>query len=127
MDPAQLIALAHECAVGLPIAELTHPFGPDWDVFKVRGRVFMLTTEVHGEPMLIVKADPEDGLALREQFTEVTPGYHMNKKHWNSVVAGPRLDEELVRELVIGSYLCVVEKLPQDKRPVDPETFLPQC
>lgn len=127
MDAAQLIALAHECAVGLPIAKLTYPFGPDWDVFKVRGRVFMLTTEVRGEPMLIVKADPEDGLALREQFAEVTPGYHMNKKHWNSVVAGPGLDEELVRELVIGSYLCVVENLPQNKRPVDPETFLPRC
>lgn len=126
MDAEQLIDLAHECASGLPAAELTHPFGPDWDVHKVRGRVFMLTTELRGEPMLIVKADPEDGLALREQFTEITPGYHMNKKHWNSVVAGPGVDEQLVRELVIGSYVCVIEKLPQATRPVDPETFSSQ-
>ena len=66
----------------LPGAGLEHPFGPDWDVFKVRDKVFMLMTEVTGQPIVIVKADPEDGKALREEHEDITPGYHMNKQHW---------------------------------------------
>ena len=63
----------------LPGAGLEHPFGPDWDVFKVRDKVFMLMTEITGEPIVIVKADPEDAKALREQHADITPGYHMNR------------------------------------------------
>ncbi|WP_364748819.1 MmcQ/YjbR family DNA-binding protein [Arthrobacter sp. LAR12-1-1.1] len=58
----------------LPGAGLEPPFGPDWEVFKVRGKVFMLITDIKGEPIVIVKADPEDGKALREQHEDITPG-----------------------------------------------------
>ena len=107
----------------LPGAELEHPFGPEWEVFKVRGKVFMLLTETTGDPIVIVKADPEDGKALREQHQDITPGYHMNKRHWITLNPGGNLATSLVDDLVTESYLLVVENLPRAKRPVDPELF----
>jgi predicted DNA-binding protein (MmcQ/YjbR family) len=107
----------------LPGAGLEHPFGPDWDVFKVRDKVFMLITGITGEPIVIVKANPEDAIALREQHEDITPGYHMNKQHWITLHPGGNLEKQLVDDLVTKSYLLVVEKLPRAKRPVDPETF----
>ena len=73
---------ASDRAEELPGARLEHPFGPDWDVYKVRDKVFMLMTEITGEPIVIIKSDPEDAKALREQHADITPGYHMNKQHW---------------------------------------------
>ena len=107
----------------LPGAGLGHPFGPDWEVFKVRGKVFMLITDITGEPIVIVKADPQDGKALREEHEDITPGYHMNKQHWITLHPGGDLQKRLVDDLVTESYLLVVENLPHAKRPVDPETF----
>jgi len=107
----------------LPGAGLEHPFGPDWDVFKVRDKVFMLMTEVTGQPIVIVKADPEDGKALREEHEDITPGYHMNKQHWITLHPGGTLQKTLVDDLVTESYLLVVENLPRAKRPVDPAVF----
>ncbi|ASN38307.1 cytoplasmic protein [Arthrobacter sp. 7749] len=107
----------------LPGAELEYPFGPDWDVYKVRGKVFMLLTEITGEPIIIVKANPEDSKTLREQHQDITPGYHMNKKHWITLKPCGDLQKVLVDDLVTESYLLVVEKLPRAKRPVDPEIF----
>lgn len=107
----------------LPGAELGYTFGPDWEVFKVRGKVFMLMTEITGEPIVIVKAHPEDGKTLREQRKDITPGYHMNKRHWITLNLGGELQEDLVDDLVTESYLLVVENLPRAKRPVDPEIF----
>jgi predicted DNA-binding protein (MmcQ/YjbR family) len=107
----------------LPGAELTHPFGPEWDVWKVRGKVFMLHTSATGEAMVTLKSAPEDARALCDTFPDITPGYHMNKKHWISVHPGGDIDPELVDELVTESYRLVVEKVPQRDRPVDPDTF----
>jgi predicted DNA-binding protein (MmcQ/YjbR family) len=107
----------------LPGAGLEHPFGPDWDVFKVRDKVFMLMTEVTGQPIVIVKTNPEDGKALREQHEDVTPGYHMNKQRWITLHPGGTLQKTLVDDLVTESYLLVVENLPRVKRPVDPAVF----
>ena len=110
-------------ARSLPGADLEHPFGPGWEVFKVRDKVFMLITEVTGEPIVILKADPEDGKALREQHEDITPGYHMNKKHWITLHPSGDLSKRLIDDLVTESYLLVVENLPRAKRPVDPVTF----
>lgn len=117
----------HECARAradeLPGAGLEHPFGPEWDVYKVRGRVFMLLTVLRGEPVVNLKVDPEDAKALREAYPEITPGYHMNKRHWITVRPGGAVDEALIHDLVTDSYLLVVEKLPRAVRPVDPVLF----
>ncbi|MCG7320818.1 MULTISPECIES: MmcQ/YjbR family DNA-binding protein [Arsenicicoccus] len=123
MQEAELAALAARRTEELPGSELTHPFGEDWEVWKVRGRVFMLQTEITGESIVILKAAPEDGKALREAHPDVTPGYHMNKKHWITVHPGDTIEPGLVEDLVTESYLLVVEGLPRRQRPVDPATF----
>lgn len=107
----------------LPGAGLEHPFGPDWEVFKVRDKVFMLMTEITGEPIVIVKADPQDARALRDEHADITPGYHMNKQHWITLHPNGNLQKQLVDDLVTQSYLLVVTKLPRAQRPVDPQTF----
>ncbi|SDS52680.1 MmcQ/YjbR family DNA-binding protein [Actinoplanes derwentensis] len=114
---------AAECAEELPGAHLEHPFGPDWEVFTVRGKIFVLMTEVPGRPVVILKADPGDAQALREHNRHITPGYHMNKRHWITLEGGSGIDKELVRELVTDSYLLVVSRLPKVEQPVDPATF----
>lgn len=107
----------------LPDSELTHPFGAEWDVFKVRGKVFMLQTDREGEKIVTVKAHPSDSEALRAQYDDIRPGYHMNKRHWITLHPGGGLEAQLVRELVTDSYLLVVANLPRRLRPVDPEIF----
>lgn len=107
----------------LPGSSLGHPFGPDADVYKVRGKVFMLMMTVKGVPLVTLKAQPFDGEALREAFDEVAPGYHMNKRHWISLRAGGRLPRDLVEDLVTDSYCLVVATLPRSLRPIDPATF----
>ncbi|PYY39711.1 MmcQ/YjbR family DNA-binding protein [Curtobacterium sp. MCPF17_046] len=123
MQADSLQQYARDRVEELPGAGLEHPFGPEWEVFKVRDKVFMLLTEVTGEPIVIVKAAPEDGKALREQHDDITPGYHMNKRHWITLHPGGKLQKQLVEDLVTESYLLVVENLPRAKRPVDPATF----
>src|SRR5690349_11734984 len=123
MNGSTLHQSAAGCAQQLPAAGLEHPFGPDWEVYKVRGKVFLLLTEVPGRPVVILKADPAEARALREQYPQITPGYHMNKQHWITVESGEGIDQELVRELVTDSYRLVVAHLPQAERPVDPHTY----
>ncbi|MFY7065733.1 MmcQ/YjbR family DNA-binding protein [Nocardiopsis changdeensis] len=123
MQEDALQQYARDRAEELPGAGLEYPFGPDWEVFKVRDKVFMLLTEVTGEPIVIVKAEPEDGKALRERHEEITPGYHMNKRHWITLNPGGDLPQRLVEDLVTESYLLVVENLPRARRPVDPAAF----
>jgi len=122
MDAEHLISLAAQRAEELPGATRENPFGPDWDVYKVRGRVFLLIP-VDGTGRVTLKSHPDDSVALRETFADISPGYHMNKKHWITLTPGPSLEAGLVTELVTESYLLVVEKLPRAVRPVDPDTF----
>jgi predicted DNA-binding protein (MmcQ/YjbR family) len=123
MHGSELQERATRRADELPGAELTHPFGEEWDVHKVRGKVFMLQTGATGEPIVTLKARPDDSRRLREAFADVIPGYHMNKRHWISLKPGGGLDAALVDDLVTESYLLVVEGLPKHLRPVDPTTF----
>ncbi|WP_288855585.1 MmcQ/YjbR family DNA-binding protein [uncultured Corynebacterium sp.] len=120
-DVAPVFSHARSAALELPGTQLTHPFGPAWDVWKIQGKVFALLTEEAGKPMAIVKSDPPIGESLRLEFPLITPGYHMNKKHWITLVDG--LPPEVIRELVTESYRLVVAKLPRRLRPIDPETF----
>jgi len=107
----------------LPGSELTHPFGEDWDVYKVRGKVFMLQTGITGEGIVTLKCAPDDARSLQEQYAGIVPGYHMNKRHWISVRPTDNIDPQLVQDLVTESYLLVVAKLPKARRPVDPDTY----
>jgi predicted DNA-binding protein (MmcQ/YjbR family) len=107
----------------LPGAEQTHQSTGDWELWKVGGKVFMLHTAMPGEPVVILKADPADAESLREAHAQITPGYHMNKKHWITLHPGGGIDPGLIDDLVTESYLLVVEGLPKHQRPVDTETF----
>jgi predicted DNA-binding protein (MmcQ/YjbR family) len=107
----------------LPGAVRSHQAAGDWEVWKVGGKVFMLQTSMPGEPVVTLKTDPDDAIALREAHPDITPGYHTDKKHWITLHPGGDIDAQLVDELVTESYLLVVEGLPKQQRPVDPETF----
>ena len=123
MNGEKLQELARARVEELPGSDLEHPFGPGWEVFKVRDKVSMLMTDVTGEPIVVLKTDPEDSKALQEQHDDITPGYHMNKKHWITLHPSGDLQTQLIDDLVTDSYLLVVENLPHAKRPVDPATF----
>ena len=91
------------------------PFDEDTLVFKVLGKMFCLTSL--SEPESInVKCDPEKAIALREQFACVLPGYHMNKKLWNTVVMDGTVSKKLLCQWIDDSYDLVVEKLTRKEK-----------
>jgi len=103
VTPAQLRRVCLE----LSGAEETFPFGPETSVFKVRGKMFALAA-LKREPLKVsVKCEPELGIELRGTYDEIEPGYHLNKRHWLTVTCGGEATDELVRELVAGSYELV--------------------
>lgn len=123
MKGADLHRCAAERAEELPGAQLGHPFGPEYDVYKVRGKVFLLATNLRGDNIVTLKARPADSQVLQRAYPDITPGYHMNKRHWITVRPGGELDSAMLTDLVTESYLLVVENLPRAERPVNPETF----
>lgn len=124
MDSIALQEIARGRALELPASGMEMPFGPGAEVAKVLGRMFLLLTEVRGTPVVVLKAEPRDAEALRAAHPGITPGYHMNKRHWITLNPGGTLEGDFVRELVTDSYLLVVETLPRSQRPVDPQSFL---
>jgi len=96
--------------------EETTPFGPETLVFKVIGKAFLLTGFENNPVQFNVKCDPEKAIDLRERYACVRPGYHMNKKHWNTVVADGSVKIQLVKEWIDHSYDLVVAGLPKIER-----------
>jgi predicted DNA-binding protein (MmcQ/YjbR family) len=93
------------------------PFSPDMSVFKVLGKLFALT-RLDGSPLTVnLKCDPEDAIRLREEYEGlIIPGYHMNKRHWNTVTVDGDLPDRLLKELIEDSYDLVVAGLPRAER-----------
>jgi len=87
------------------------PFGPETIVFKVMGKVFLIANMDQHPLEFNVKCDPEKAVELRERYTRVIPGYHMNKKHWNTVIADGSVSATLLQEWITDSYNLVVSKL----------------
>ena len=123
MEAEHLHRAALDRAAQLPAAVLEHPFGPEYDVMKVVGKVFLIASFLGEKPIVILKADPRDAELLRENVEAITPGYHMNKRHWITVEPGPSVDRTQLDELVTDSYRLVVAGMPRASRPIDPETF----
>jgi len=96
--------------------EESTPFGPDVLVYKVCGKVFALTAPDEFPSRVNLKCDPERALALRDEYEAIIPGYHMNKKHWNTVYLDETVPSELVRELTDHSYELVVKSLKKCDR-----------
>lgn len=113
MDSKTLQACAKQVALDLPFTEHCWPFGPEYDVFKVEGKIFMMTAVAHGRPLVSMKSDPQKSLLNQQIYRSIEPGYHLNKKHWISLYAGDDLSPELITDLVIDSWNLVVDKLPK--------------
>ena len=86
------------------------PFGNDTLVFRVMDKIFLLTN-LEGELRINLKCDPERAIELRENHPAIIPGYHMNKKHWNTIIMDGSLNRNLVLSLIDHSYELVVESL----------------
>lgn len=91
------------------------PFDQNTLVFKVMDKMFALA-DVDQFISMNLKCDPERAVKLREQYEEVIPGYHMNKKHWNTVVIDGVLSDEFLYELIDHSYELIVSSLPKSKK-----------
>lgn len=92
-----------------PFVEESFPFGPDTLVFKVNGKIFLLTGLDNDPLQFNVKCDPEKAEALREQYPSVLPGYHMNKKHWNTIVVDGSVSNRVLKEWITDSYNLVAK------------------
>lgn len=95
--------------------EESTPFGPDVLVFKVKGKMFALC-DIEQFERINLKCNPEKAILLREQHPEVSPGYHMNKEHWNSINPKGSLLNSTIFEWVDHSYQLVLESLPKKNR-----------
>jgi predicted DNA-binding protein (MmcQ/YjbR family) len=92
------------------------PFGPEHSVFKVGGKIFALSALDRTPLEVSVKCEPELADQLRASYPEIRPGYHLNKRHWNTVTLDGSLSDQLVRELIEDSYDLVSHALPKRMR-----------
>jgi predicted DNA-binding protein (MmcQ/YjbR family) len=97
-------------------AQETFPFGPETSVFKVAGKMFALSRLGADSLRVSLKCEPQLAEALRAEHAAVLPGYHLNKRHWNTVVLDGSLPEPLVRDMLEDSYDLVVSGLPAARR-----------
>ncbi|MEV0114594.1 MmcQ/YjbR family DNA-binding protein [Streptomyces sp. NPDC050844] len=92
------------------------PFNPDTSVFKVLGKMFALC-HLDAQPLKVnLKCEPDMAVQLRAAHPEIVPGWHMNKRHWNTVTVDGELPDQQVRELIEDSYDLVVAGLPRAER-----------
>ena len=105
-----------EYCLSKPFATEDTPFGPDNIVFKVEGKMFALASLDEVPSAVNLKCDPDLALELRDRYAQVRPGYHMNKKHWNTVELDGVIPEKEIRKMVDHSYDLVVRSLPKARR-----------
>jgi len=91
------------------------PFDETTLVIKVGGKIFVLMN-LDGDPSMNLKCDPDRAIELREENPAIIPGYHMNKKHWNTVVLDGSLSKNLILEMIDHSYDLVFQSLPAKLR-----------
>jgi predicted DNA-binding protein (MmcQ/YjbR family) len=112
MDLAQF----REYCLSKPHATEGTPFGPDVLVFKVGGKMFALAALDKVPATVSLKCDPDLALDLRDRYAQVKPGYHINKKHWNTVEIETGIPDAELRKMIDHSYELVVRTLPKVKR-----------
>ena len=108
-----------EIALSLPATSETYPFGPEAAVFKTtaNNKIFAILSTPGGPKQTVtLKCDPEESIALREQYESIIPGYHLNKKHWITVDLDGDAPPDLVEQLVRDSHGLVKPKTPRAPR-----------
>jgi predicted DNA-binding protein (MmcQ/YjbR family) len=112
MTPGQL----RRGCLSMPGAREDFPFGEGVSVFKVRGKMFALS-RLDAEPLEVsVKCEPELADQLRLSYPAIRPGYHLNKRHWNTIALDGSLDDRMVLDMIEDSYDLVVDGLPRRER-----------
>jgi predicted DNA-binding protein (MmcQ/YjbR family) len=97
-----------EYALSLPAVTEGFPFGESVLVFKIKSKMFLLLPLDEVVTQFNVKCDPEKAIELREEYPKtILPGYHMNKKHWNTVIVDGRLSSKQLKEMITASYELV--------------------
>jgi predicted DNA-binding protein (MmcQ/YjbR family) len=94
-------------------AEETFPFGPATSVFKVAGKMFALSQLGADSLRVSLKCEPQLAEGLRAAHAAVIPGYHLNKRHWNTVILDGSLSDDAIRDMIEDSYDLVVSNLPR--------------
>ncbi len=118
------LSAAKEYLLSKPGATLDHPFGEDTMVIKVKHKMFatlsvgkMEKSEINldneNTAWLNLKCDPDEALALRDIFNAVIPGYHMNKKHWNTLILDGTIPDEEIKRMIDNSFMLVVQNMPK--------------
>jgi predicted DNA-binding protein (MmcQ/YjbR family) len=112
MDPLEL----RDLCLSFTGAEETFPFGTETSVFKVAGKMFALSALGGDSLRVSLKCEPDIAVALRAAHAAVIPGYHLNKRHWNTVIVDGSLPEQMVADMIEDSYDLVVSALPAARR-----------
>jgi predicted DNA-binding protein (MmcQ/YjbR family) len=105
-----------------PKAREDFPFGPDTAVFKIKGKMFATLMQKKDADtdqkitQMNLKCDPEEAIMLRDIFDSVIPGYHMNKRWWNTVILNSSIPEGEIQRMIDNSYALVVKGLPKKER-----------
>jgi len=97
-------------------AKKDYPFGPDAAVFKVAEKMFALVIESESMLRINLKCDPGEAQDLRSMFDAITPGYHMNKTHWNTIQIDGIVPGNLIFEMIDASYCLVIKGLKKSER-----------
>jgi len=116
MTPSEYADFCKRLLLAKPEACEDFPFGPQAAVYRIRGKVFAIMTRAAAEPSVNLKCDPDHALALRDMFPGVIPGYHMNKKHWNTVLLNAEMPDSELKRMVDHSYALVVKGLRKLER-----------
>jgi predicted DNA-binding protein (MmcQ/YjbR family) len=106
------IEIFREYCLSLKGVTESFPFGEDTLVFKVMGKMFALTG-LDESFRINLKCDPEKAIELRERYSAVIPGYHMSKKHWNTIIIDGSVPDEILFGWIDHSYNLIVESLPK--------------
>jgi predicted DNA-binding protein (MmcQ/YjbR family) len=101
---------ARATCAALPDAQETHPFGPNTAVYKAKGKMFALVPRNADPPTISLKCDPEWSEVLRNAYPAVRPGYHLNKKHWNTITLDGSIPDDEIVELIQHSYELVTTR-----------------
>ena len=116
MDKQSLHETAKRLALELPFVELCWPFGPEFDVFKIGGKIFMLSSELRGVPFINLKSDPQKSLLNQQIYPSIKPGYHMNKKHWYTLLLDGSVKLAEIKTRIKKSYALALKNHAAKKR-----------